>query len=71
MATLWQKDSYQVAQNIERFTVGKDAEFDMDLAPFDVLGSLAHTQMLESLNLLEKEELKVIQKELKNIYQEI
>lgn len=71
MAKLWQKDSYQVAQNIERFTVGRDAEFDMDLAPFDVLGSLAHTKMLESIDLLEKAELDVIQKELKNIYKEI
>ncbi|MDF2454659.1 MAG: argH, partial [Cytophagaceae bacterium] len=39
---LWQKDT-EVNKEIERFTVGKDREMDLFLAPFDVLGSLAHT----------------------------
>ena len=67
---LWQKDT-NVNSEIERFTVGRDREMDMFLAPFDVLGSLAHTRMLQSINLLEKDELVQIQKELKNIYKEI
>ncbi|WP_114783067.1 argininosuccinate lyase [Botryobacter ruber] len=64
---LWQKNT-SVAEEIEKFTVGKDPEFDLQLAAFDVLGSLAHTRMLESIGLLEKEELDELQRELKVIY---
>lgn len=67
---LWQK-AYSTNEKIELFTVGRDAEFDLELASYDVQGSLAHTIMLESIGLLTKEELAVVQKELKNIYQEI
>ena len=67
---LWQKDKASF-QEVENFTVGKDREMDMYLAAFDVLGSLAHTEMLESVGLLTKDELSQLQKELKNIYQQI
>jgi argininosuccinate lyase len=67
---LWQKDK-DVNKEIERFTVGRDRELDMYLAEFDVLGSLAHTQMLASIGLIPTAELPVLQKELKNIYAEI
>lgn len=67
---LWQK-SYETDKLIENFTVGRDAELDLELAEFDVLGSLAHTQMLTSIDLLDKAELPILQQELKNIYQEI
>lgn len=67
---LWQKDKTALAE-VEKFTVGKDRELDMHLAPFDVLGSLAHIQMLESVGLLTKEELTQLQQELKNIYKKI
>ncbi|WP_028981394.1 argininosuccinate lyase [Sporocytophaga myxococcoides] len=67
---LWQK-STEVNKSIEKFTVGKDREMDLLLAEFDVLGSIAHTQMLESIGLLEKSELNILHKELKNIYREI
>ena len=67
---LWQKDKASLKE-VETFTVGKDREMDMYLASFDVLGSLAHTQMLESVGLLTKVELSQLQKELKNIYQQI
>jgi len=70
MTKLWQKD-YEVETLIERFTVGKDRELDEYLAEFDVLGSLAHSRMLESIGLLSKTELSDLQKELKNIYQKI
>ncbi len=65
---LWEKNT-KVNEDIERFTVGRDRELDLYLAKFDVLGSMAHTRMLESVGLLTKEELDVLQKGLKNIYQ--
>lgn len=67
---LWQKNT-TVNQAVDTFTVGQDRALDLNLAPFDVLGSLAHTQMLEQIGLLTQEELVLIQKELKVIYQEI
>jgi argininosuccinate lyase len=67
---LWQKDKASLKE-VERFTVGKDQEMDLYLARFDVLGSLAHITMLESIGLLKKEELSILSKELKSIYQEI
>jgi argininosuccinate lyase len=67
---LWQKDKASLKE-VETFTVGKDREMDIYLAAFDVLGSLAHTQMLESVGLLTKNELSQLQQELKNIYKQI
>jgi len=67
---IWQKN-VTVNKDIETFTVGKDRELDLQMAAFDVLGSLAHVEMLESIGLLTSEELVVIQQELKNIYSEI
>src|SRR6187401_2964616 len=67
---LWQKDKASLKE-VEQFTVGKDREMDMYLAAFDVLGSLAHIQMLESVGLLTKNELTQLQQELRNIYRQI
>lgn len=67
---LWQKGSVDPSW-IEGFTVGQDSVLDLKLAPFDVLGSLAHTLMLSEIGLLTKEELTSIQKELKVIYTDI
>jgi len=67
---IWQKN-VDVNKFVESFTVGKDRELDLQMAKFDVLGSLAHTQMLETINLLTADELKTVQQELKNIYAEI
>lgn len=67
---LWQKDK-DALKEVSQFTIGNDAELDLFLAPFDVLGSLAHIQMLESIGLLEKKELTVLSKELKSIYKQI
>ncbi len=67
---IWQKN-IDVNKDIETFTVGKDRELDLQMAAFDVLGSLAHVEMLESIGLLTAEELADIQLELKNIYAEI
>lgn len=67
---LWDK-GVKVDKKIEQFTVGQDRELDLQLAAFDVLGSLAHIEMLESIGLLEKDELKKIQEELRKIYSSI
>ena len=67
---IWQKN-IDVNKFVESFTVGKDRELDLQMAKFDVLGSLAHTEMLETINLLTADELKTVQKALKNIYAEI
>jgi argininosuccinate lyase len=67
---LWQKDKASLKE-VETFTVGKDREMDMYLAAFDVLGSLAHIQMLEAVGLLTNNELSQLQQELKNIYKQI
>jgi argininosuccinate lyase len=67
---LWQKNTASLKE-VEHFTVGKDREMDMYLAAFDVLGSLAHIEMLESVGLLNSDELKELQKELKDIYSRI
>lgn len=67
MAKLWQKTA-QLNARIERFTVGRDPEMDMYLAKYDVLGSMAHITMLQSIGLLEKTELEKLLAELKHIY---
>ncbi len=70
---LWQKDtlSGDGSKEVETFTVGKDREMDMYLAAFDVLGSLAHIEMLESVGLLTQDELTQLQAELKRIYRQV
>jgi len=70
MAKIWQK-SVTVNELVENFTVGRDREFDLQMAAFDVLGSLAHTRMLESIGLMSSGDLQLVQMELKNIYREI
>ncbi len=68
---LWEKKGSDVNAQIEEFTVGRDPEFDMLLAKYDVEGSVAHVKMLESVNMLTKAEASAILKELENIAQEI
>ena len=64
---LWQKN-IDVHKAVESFTVGQDREFDRQLAPFDVLGSLAHVTMLQSVQLLEEKETAQLIEELKKIH---
>ena len=64
---LWEK-SVEINKDIERFTVGHDREMDLYLAKYDVLGSMAHITMLESIGLLTADELKLLLAEMKNIY---
>ena len=61
---LWEK-SVQVDKDIEKYTIGRDREMDLYLAPFDVMGSMAHITMLESIGLLTADELKVLLAEMK------
>lgn len=70
MTKLWQKQT-NTSEAVEAFTVGNDREMDMFLAPFDVQGSLAHIQMLESIGLLTKDDWNVLSTGLKKIYKEI
>lgn len=65
---LWEKD-IKVNEEVEKFTIGRDRELDIYLAKHDVLGSMAHITMLQSINLLTKDELDVLLKELQEIYQ--
>ncbi|MCD8042727.1 MAG: argininosuccinate lyase [Tannerellaceae bacterium] len=64
---LWEKN-VQVDKEVEAFTVGKDREMDLYLAKYDVLGSMAHITMLESIGLLSGQELELLLAELKKIY---
>src|SRR5438105_479413 len=64
---LWQKNT-ETSKEVEAFTVGKDREFDLQLAPFDVLGSIAHVTMLAQVKLLPQGEADQLIQELKNIY---
>ena len=64
---LWEK-SVTVDHDVETYTVGRDREMDLYLAPFDILGSMAHITMLESIGLLEKSELETLLNELREIY---
>ena len=68
---LWDKKGSDINAQIEKFTVGRDPEFDMVLAKYDVQGSMAHVKMLESVQMLTADEAKSIQKELENIETEI
>lgn len=67
---LWQKDKTS-KKEVESFTIGKDPEYDILLAPFDVLGSMAHAMMLQKIGLLTAEDLATLRKGLKEIYLEI
>ena len=67
---LWEKKT-RVDSDIERYTIGRDAEMDMFLAPYDVLGSMAHATMLESIGLLTKQDLQELLAGLKSIYANI
>ena len=64
---LWQKDKASLAE-VEQFTVGRDREFDRLLAPFDILGSMAHVTMLGTVGLLSREEADALLTELRRMY---
>ena len=66
---LWDK-GFSIDAKIEKFTVGHDREMDLYLAPFDVLGTMAHITMLEKVGLLGSDELPVLLAELRKIYRE-
>ena len=67
---LWEKN-FEINKEIERFTVGRDREMDLYLAEHDVMGSMAHITMLQSIGLLTADELQQLLAELRNIHAEI
>ena len=67
MTKLWDK-GFNVNEKIDRFTVGKDRELDLMLAPYDIEGTMAHITMLASVGLLEDSELEVLLAELENLH---
>ncbi len=70
MSKLWQKET-ETERSVEKVTVGNDRELDHQLAAFDVLGSLAHTRMLQSIGLMDSQDLEQVQTGLKQIFQEV
>ncbi|MFM7359138.1 MAG: argininosuccinate lyase, partial [Sediminibacterium sp.] len=68
---LWKKNSTKTAAAVETFTVGRDRDLDIFLAPFDVLGSIAHLQMLTSIQLLSEAEGITLTNELRTIFKEL
>ena len=66
---LWDK-GYSIDQAVETFTVGRDRELDLMLAPYDVLGTMAHITMLEAVGLLSTEDLQVLLPALRDIYKD-
>ena len=70
MSKLWQKNN-KVSELVEKFTIGNDQTMDMYLAPYDVLGSIAHTTMLAEVGLLSSVEQIAIKKALVAIYEKI
>ncbi len=68
MAKLWDK-GYDDDALIDKFTVGKDRELDLFLAPYDILGTMAHITMLEKVGLLPAEDLKKLLPELRSLYE--
>ena len=67
---LWNKGK-EISEQIEEFTVGNDAELDLFIAEFDIIGSLAHIKMLQTIDLLTKKELQLLEKELINIHKTV
>jgi argininosuccinate lyase len=68
---LWQKESTSVSELVEKFTVGRDKEFDLALAPYDVQGSIAHVTMLGEVGLMTKEDSLIAVQALQEIQKEI
>jgi argininosuccinate lyase len=71
VAKLWQKENQTTDAKIEKFTIGNDPIYDLKLAKYDALGSMAHISMLEKSGILTKKELDILLNELRNIYHEI
>lgn len=68
---LWQKETTTVSEEIEKFTIGRDKEFDLLLARYDVQGSMAHVTMLAEVGLMSKEDAQAAIKALGEIAKEI
>ena len=67
---LWEKNT-EVDSDVDRYTVGLDREMDLYIAEWDIIGSLAHIRMLEKIGLLAADELSILTKNLREIYNEV
>lgn len=70
MAKLWNK-GFEADKPVEDFTVGNDRELDLQLAQYDIIGSMAHIKMLVTIGLLNADEEKTLRAELQNILREV
>ena len=68
---IWQKSTTQTHHDIDRFTVGEDRHWDLRLAPYDIIASKAHAQMLGMVGLLKKEEVALLEKGLDKLMNDI
>ena len=68
---LWNKDATNLSESIEKFTVGNDKIFDVQLAKYDVIGSKAHAKMLHSIGILNEVEIVEIENALQQMLQKI
>lgn len=70
MAKIWNK-GFDADKSVEKFTVGRDREFDLRLAKYDIIGSMAHIKMLVKIGLLEEAEEKKLRSELQRILSDV
>ena len=70
MQKIWEKD-LPLDKAIEQFTIGKDAVLDLDLAPFDILGSVAHVKMLKKISLITPDDEQRLLRELRELYHKV
>ena len=68
---LWSKGNTETSEQIEKFTVGRDNEFDTLLAEHDVTGTIAHVSMLQQAGLMDAKEAELALNGLKQILEEI
>ena len=68
---LWNKNNTHTSALVEQFTVGRDREFDLLLAKYDVEGSIAHVTMLGETGLMSAEEATLAVTGLKEMLMEI
>ena len=69
MKKIWDK-GFDNDPQIDAFTVGKDRELDLLLAPYDIEGTMAHITMLSEVGLLEADELSQLLPALEKLRQE-
>ena len=70
MSLLWSKGSNPDSK-VSEFTVGKDRELDLQMAGFDIEGSIAHVNMIASIGLLPDDEAALLVEELEKMADDV